>query len=190
MKLQRIGFTLVELLCVIVILAVVSAIVFPVVVRARMGAKVTSAKTNLKNLWMALQLYQENYGERVEYGAVSDMGLPSAGAGYGNFLDEYTHQKRGSWLTWTDICPCGTHVGSEANWGIFYFGDHITDWPKDVQKYKDSTIVLADKNCNDSSVRIDCQFCKKRSIGIALSGKLVDKTNDQFNYWTQNFYQK
>jgi prepilin-type N-terminal cleavage/methylation domain-containing protein len=57
MKFQR-AFTLIELLVVIAIIAILAAILFPVFAQAKEAAKKTACATNLKNIGMAMTLYQ------------------------------------------------------------------------------------------------------------------------------------
>lgn len=57
------GFTLIELLVVIAVIAVLAAILFPVLAGARNKARQTQCISNLKNLGQAFKLYiQDNYG--------------------------------------------------------------------------------------------------------------------------------
>ena len=57
-----IGFTLIELLVVVALLAVILGLVYPVVLQAKRQALKASCTTNLRNLYMALQEYCNDYG--------------------------------------------------------------------------------------------------------------------------------
>ncbi len=48
------GLTLVEILCVIAILTILTAVLGPVLVRAKLDSKGTAAKQNLRGFWEAL----------------------------------------------------------------------------------------------------------------------------------------
>jgi prepilin-type N-terminal cleavage/methylation domain-containing protein len=54
---KKLGFTLVELLIVIGIIALLMAILFPVLSATRKKANITTCLSNMKNLGMAVQLY-------------------------------------------------------------------------------------------------------------------------------------
>ncbi len=54
---KRRGFTLVELLIVLMIIAVLAAMLFPVFARARQSARKTTCLSNIANLGNALQMY-------------------------------------------------------------------------------------------------------------------------------------
>lgn len=63
---QSLGFTLIELLVVIAIIAVLAAILFPVLASARNTAKRTQCSSNLHQLVIAMQMYaDENNGRYV-----------------------------------------------------------------------------------------------------------------------------
>ena len=57
----RAGFTLIELLVVIAIIAILAAILFPVFARARENARKISCLSNLKQMGIAFQMYQQDY---------------------------------------------------------------------------------------------------------------------------------
>ena len=59
----RKGFTLIELLVVIAIIAILAAILFPVFAKAREKARQTSCLSNLKQIALAAQMYEQDYDE-------------------------------------------------------------------------------------------------------------------------------
>jgi len=62
------GFTLVELLVVVAIIALLAAILFPVFGRAREKARQTTCISNLKQLGMAFAMYTQDYDESYPWG--------------------------------------------------------------------------------------------------------------------------
>lgn len=58
---RKSGFTLIELLVVIAIIAILAAILFPVFARAREAARKASCQSNMKEIGLAVQLYQGDY---------------------------------------------------------------------------------------------------------------------------------
>src|SRR4051812_11103171 len=61
----RRGFTLIELLVVIAIIAILAAILFPVFARARENARRTSCLSNEKQIGLALNMYTQDYDEKL-----------------------------------------------------------------------------------------------------------------------------
>ena len=60
MKRQR-GFTLIEILIVVAIIAILAAIIFPAFSRARESGRAIACVSNLKQIGMALNMYAEDY---------------------------------------------------------------------------------------------------------------------------------
>lgn len=58
------GFTLIELMFVISIIAILAAILFPVFARAREAARRATCASNLSQIGLALNLYAQNYDGR------------------------------------------------------------------------------------------------------------------------------
>ncbi len=62
---RRRGFTLIELLVVIAIIAILAAMLFPVFARARESARKIQCLSNVKNIAMAIQMYLNDYDDRL-----------------------------------------------------------------------------------------------------------------------------
>jgi prepilin-type N-terminal cleavage/methylation domain-containing protein/prepilin-type processing-associated H-X9-DG protein len=68
---RRRAFTLIELLVVIAIIAILAAILFPVFAQAREAARKTQCLANLKQMGSAIQMYTQDYDERLPQGSRS-----------------------------------------------------------------------------------------------------------------------
>ncbi len=64
-KRKKSGFTLIEILVVIAIISILAAILFPVFARARENARRASCLSNLKQLGLGVQMYTQDYDERM-----------------------------------------------------------------------------------------------------------------------------
>ena len=63
-KLNRKGFTLIELMIVIAIIAILAAILVPNFVKARAQGQLTACKSNLKNIGTACEMYASDHNGR------------------------------------------------------------------------------------------------------------------------------
>ena len=66
---SRKGFTLIELMIVIAIIAILAAILVPNFIRARAQGQVTSCKSNLKNIGTACEMYATESLKNVSQGS-------------------------------------------------------------------------------------------------------------------------
>lgn len=69
------GFTIIEALCAICIIAIVSAITFPLFVQAKRSAYKAACISNLKSIGTAIALYRNDHNG-ADQGTPSQMGLP------------------------------------------------------------------------------------------------------------------
>lgn len=69
---KYLGFTLIELLVVIAIIAILAAILFPVFATAREKARQTACLSNLKQMGLGIQQYEQDYDETMPYDPCGD----------------------------------------------------------------------------------------------------------------------
>ncbi|HLK60547.1 MAG TPA: DUF1559 domain-containing protein [Chthonomonadaceae bacterium] len=69
------GFTLIELLVVIAIIAILAAILFPVFAQARAKARQASCSSNIRQLGLAIRMYNQDYDEREPFGGWMPNGI-------------------------------------------------------------------------------------------------------------------
>ena len=62
---RRSGFTVVELLIVMAIIAILTAIIFPIIGAAKTKAKEVNCRSNLTQIGAALQIYREYFDDRL-----------------------------------------------------------------------------------------------------------------------------
>ncbi|MEN6356850.1 MAG: prepilin-type N-terminal cleavage/methylation domain-containing protein [Armatimonadota bacterium] len=67
------GFTLVELLVVMVVVAILGTIMFPVFIKSKETAKISECLSNMRQIGAGLRMYMDDYGDRfpaaVSYGS-------------------------------------------------------------------------------------------------------------------------
>lgn len=81
MKKKKSGFTLIELMIVIAIIAILAAILVPNFLKARAQGQLTACKSNCKNIATALEMYSSDNGGRYPVSASFQQQLTS-----GNYL--------------------------------------------------------------------------------------------------------
>jgi prepilin-type N-terminal cleavage/methylation domain-containing protein len=70
-KKRKAGFTLIELMIVIAIIAILAAILVPNFIRARAQGQLTACKSNLKNIGTACEMYSTDFAGRYPVGGAS-----------------------------------------------------------------------------------------------------------------------
>jgi prepilin-type N-terminal cleavage/methylation domain-containing protein len=129
---NRSGFTIVELLVVISIIALLIAILLPAIGKARDAARVTQSSANLRNLAVANDTYSSDWADRQFTAVPDDMGLAfSEGLGpvdYNNQIACMPQQLVGYdyngalWGWWCAGSLCNGYPGDAGYWnGCFYY---------------------------------------------------------------------
>ena len=122
------GFTIVELLVVISIIALLIAILLPAIGKARDAARVTQSSANLRNLGIANDTYGADWGGRQFTAVPDDLGLVenadpvlynSTVACMAQAIAG-TDQNGDIWAAWCggDLCP--PYAGDPLAWSIFF----------------------------------------------------------------------
>jgi prepilin-type N-terminal cleavage/methylation domain-containing protein/prepilin-type processing-associated H-X9-DG protein len=104
----RSGFTLIELLVVIAIIAILAAILFPVFAQAREKARQAGCFSNLKQIGLALQMYQQDYDQTWPLCFVKIGGAPAGSWPSPPFSTKYRRDEI-FWYVW--VYPYTKNLG-------------------------------------------------------------------------------
>jgi prepilin-type N-terminal cleavage/methylation domain-containing protein/prepilin-type processing-associated H-X9-DG protein len=117
-RLARTGFTLVELLVVIAVVAILAALLLPALSRAREAARRTACVSNLRQIILAAGMYVDEHEDTFPAQPGGDgVAVPAAGGDGTNYYDmlmPYVNQPR-VWLCPSAESAPGTLLGFHMN---------------------------------------------------------------------------
>lgn len=107
------GFTMVELLVVVGVIAVLASMLFPVFAQAREKARASTCTSHLQGLTMAMLMYVQDYDEQLPL-AVALTSTPPFFAPWHNLIDPYVRNKQ-VWLCPSSSIPANDADGSPTS---------------------------------------------------------------------------
>ena len=113
----KFGFTLIEILVVIAILAILAAILFPVFARARENARRSSCQSNLRQIGLGLLQYSQDYDEKLVRAHYGGNGASDPSAKY-KWMDAAF-----PYLKSVQIFDCPSHTHPAWSGGDYRFRD-------------------------------------------------------------------
>ncbi len=184
---KRAGFTLLEVIYCIAIIAIISAIMTPVFRSAKHSAQITASISNLHQMHIALLLYQGNQGSGGQYNSLASMGLPADFEQGYDLIRELSLYKS----------PCGLNPSwSKEPVQIEYeYFAMTSDTPPDeaIRKFQENTVMFTDMNCADHGDPLHSDFLPHRGLGVQLSGTLLNLNRPgdylEQRWWSNNTIQ-
>ncbi len=166
------GITLIEVIVCVTIIMIVAAITYPVVVNAKDGALKTKSISNMRQVYLALEIYaQEHNGTPT--GTMESMGLPPwpSTQYLGEGVKELYPPRRPS-VNWTFYAynPMPTEIDRrEPNWAQY------------TAEVGSSAVLICDPFFNpprtdEYDMYWEDPYVRKFVMGITVSGTLVKKT--------------
>ena len=133
MKTRKSGFTLVEILIVVIILGILAAIVIPQFTEASNDARVSSLVSNLQTLQSQCELYKVQHNDRYpwfdETGALDIAGTNARLEGETDVLGNIAADSEfGPYMPEVPLNPFSLHGGAVAVFGAALDAAGDTDW--------------------------------------------------------------
>lgn len=163
----RHAFTLIEILVSIAIIAVIAAIAFPVFHNVRESSLQAQSISDLRQIWMAIQMYREQEGPgAADVGTMYEMKYP---------LETTFHQMVNNKLK---LIPPGRKPEGGEQYYYYVFGADNTPAKQVVEMWKTHTIScggqsvpVADLSFNDS-LNVASPYKSQFGIGVTLDGNI------------------
>lgn len=163
----RAGYSIVEVMVVVAIIAVVAALTFPMLSGSVRSAKAATTKTKLRQIFYSLELYRQEY-DAGYVGDLGDLGLPSI-----QIILKGANPHLGLPIeTWKSDCT--PHPKGIPSYRALYYypGEGGADLIENTFKMEENYILIGDDQCNLPSVNIENPFETKTGFGVASNGTL------------------
>jgi prepilin-type N-terminal cleavage/methylation domain-containing protein len=160
------GFTLIEIITVLAIVAILWAITMPVYAKASRAAKEQSNTQRLKQISLAVSIYRtENEGDG-KYGTASQMGIhpltPAIPRFRKLFAPPYPCGRRGI----ADFMFWPTEQG---------IGEGLEPWQTVSVVYEEQTPLVSTTNCSPADSNVDNVYHVKVGHAVQLDGGLIKR---------------
>jgi type II secretory pathway pseudopilin PulG len=171
------ALSVVEVLIVLTVLALVAALLYPIVVRARDRAKEATCYGNLRNIQTAVALYRADYDGESKYGAPEAMGLPPSIA---RLMDYGAITKTTMQCPGRPFSPGLRQAVYTQYWppfGRFAPSDSFlermrAEWLEAVQRMREDTVIVGDLNHDFPGRDVHEGSVEHRAIGVTLGGQV------------------
>lgn len=166
------GFTLTELLVVIAIIAILASLLLPALQHAREQAKATKCANNLKQLALAVNLYQDDFNGFWTKTDGYSWGNPKSPLGNNGYLKVYNDTRR------TIIyCP-SFEIRDSAPYDTSYGTDGWTT----------STRLQGKNNYTPTKVSVCCKLVKEPSKYVIFGDSLGGIAGKYQNWYVESYY--
>lgn len=198
MRINRVrGLTLVEALVVLAIIAMLTALLYPVFGNLKRQMKVFTSMRQLRDIHVGVELYRHEYGGADVFTSYKSfytlaIPLPEMTLPFNPHLPGIDHRSN----TW--VSPCGHRNPLLADPNLTTFAgfhgwiqytalmydprfldgpgrDLRSDYLDYIPRYRSNTVLAVDTNCNPRGTRMGAPLTRKRGIALLLSGQVVNK---------------
>lgn len=165
------AFTLLEVICVAVIISALLMLAMPVYVKARIRAGTAVCASNLRQIAIAIQMYRSANDGLEVYGTPKEMGTAEPWT-----MIKYS---KGS----LDLMKCRGYKDARHGVSVYTFllpnpGEDSDAWASYAKDMKDAAVFAVDPNHGDKPVDFGEYLTTYKVMGMAFSGQLVTKSID------------
>jgi len=159
---------------VVSIIAVVAALLFPVIAGSKSAARESECMARLRQWHQAIMLYQAEWSGGVTYGAPHEMGLPVP--------TTLTTMVDAGYMPMTMVLDPGgmnQHRSIPAQYSQQWYdpqyeqlrpGIGMDSWAPYVLRYGENSILVVDKNHQPTGTVFGSRFQTHKGIGVYLGG--------------------
>lgn len=176
------GFTILEALIALAIIAITAALLTPVFLAAKNRSRVNVAASNLRQLHMAVEIYRSNWDGGGNFGTLAQMGLPTFEHWTNTYLGlgrNVVHSPCGFDQTIFETGPGGSIAGDVFYAPPWYDPARVAGSGSNLEhylmEYRDNAVLFCDPYCNPKGTRFTAQFLSKRGLAVLLSGQLINR---------------
>ena len=165
---KKAGFTLLEVMVVIAIVLILAAIVMPVYNRAKEKSHEATCVSNLRQMWMSISMYRQDWDGIDTPDHPYRMGLPSYSFLTYEIITKNNFECRGHYKS-------DRHNYYQAFWGnddLSGFEEYVKlAWIPFAKKYGDNLMLIGDHQHQKTPFS---RWSKQRYINMSLQGQLQD----------------
>lgn len=177
MKRNR-GFSLVEIVIVVSIIVILVALVSPVFARAKTAAKETNSKGRLRQIFVTVALYREEWDTGIRQGLASEMGYPT----FAGYVQNWMQMSKELYRS-----PCAGMHSYRAYDNYLWAPDDEPAWKALVEKFGNSMPLLQDRACNSAELNLDAPFSAKTGVAVNIDGAIFTRRSvgnwDRPEWW-------
>jgi prepilin-type N-terminal cleavage/methylation domain-containing protein len=172
--LKKHGFSLLEIIACVAIIAIVAAILTPVFRATKHSAQITSSLSNLHQIYIALAMYQGANGGGGNYSSLAGMGLPEPEQLFSSTKALPLNLPLDVWRSPCGQNPAWTSVLTSVQY-VYFPGQDLDNYEKIAPLYQDNMAAFIDMNCAEHGEPLYSDYIPHRGLGVLLSGALVNR---------------
>jgi prepilin-type N-terminal cleavage/methylation domain-containing protein len=178
---NKLAFTLIEVVVVLAIVAVLVAILTPVLLSARQQGKITDSVSKVRQLYLSVQIYRSDWQGTDDYaGGFYEAGLPPQNLGLPaiGLPASFYASPCGPDKTIHDTGP--TLVDGYITYAAAFYDPAMLKHPQSAYKnylktYRQNAVLFVDPYCNPAGTDMRKPGIEKRGIAVLLSGKIENR---------------